>query len=267
MERRESPHATAKMMVAQEKARISGKKKPKDPRVAALEEAAQAWQRQKEEERIHGELRLEAERRRGALGLNLAEIRAEDYIKGKDTDHREMEAIGWSQHPIAELVRKDTSEPKTKGRLNAASIWVFGRKLMAREWARALGKKLPDPRALALEREARIWDERREEERRKLEREKGMLESLCQLLSDEGKFTQAKKERWDFGGVEFLITKLKNSWNIYIEALERSAYMRRKGWSDLLGIYKVRVNKDLNMTSFSRKKDFLELERQKERRC
>jgi len=262
MERRESPHATAKMMVAQEKARISGKKKPKDPRVAALEEAARAWQRQKEEERIQEELRLEAERRRGTQGVAFAEIRPEDYIKGKDTDHREMEAIGWSQHSIAELVQKGTPASKTKGNLNAASIWVFARKLMAREWTRALGKKLPDPRVFALEREARIWDERREEERKRMQREKEMLHSFCQLLSEEGKFSQAKKERWDFGGVEFLITKLKNGWNIYIEALEPSPYMRRKGWSDLLGIYKVRLNKNLTMLltagrKTGREKEFL----------
>jgi len=265
MERKESPHTTARRAMAQEKARISGKKKPKDPRVVALEEAAQAWQRQKEEERIQEELRLEAERRRGALGVDFARIGLEEHIKGKDAEHRETEAIGWIQHPLAELTHKDTS-PKVRRRLNSATIWLFGRRLMAREWARALGKKLPDPRAVALEREVSIWEERREEKRKKLQRGKEMLESLCQLLSDEGKFTQAEKERWDFGGVEFLITKLKNGWNIYIEALEKSSYMRRKGWSDLLGIYKVRVNRDLNIAFYNRKKDSLELEMQKERR-
>lgn len=93
-----------------------------------------------------------------------------------------------------------------------------------------------------------------------------MLESLCQLLADEGKFTEAKKERWDFGEVEFLISKVKSGWNVYVEALEKSPYMRRKGWSDLLGIYKVRVNRDLNIVSYSRTKGSPELEIQKERR-
>ena len=152
MERKESPHITARRAITQEKARISGKKKTKDPRVAALEEAAQAWQRQKDEERIQEELRLEAERRRVALGVDFARIELEDYIKGKDTDHREIKAIGWSQHPAAELIQKGASEPKMKRNLNAASIWLFARKLMAREWARALDKKLPDARAFALER-------------------------------------------------------------------------------------------------------------------
>ncbi len=262
MKKRESPHATAKMMMTQEKARISGKKNIKDPRTAALEEAARAWQRQKEEERIREELRLETERQKGAWGAAFAEIRPEDYIKAKDAEHREQEVIDWTQRPVAELTGKGISEPKTKKNLNAASIWLFARKLMAREWARATGKKLPDPRAFALEREARIWDERREEERNKLQREKEMVESFCQFLSDEGKFNQAKKERWDFGGVEFLVTKLKNGWNVYVEALEPSLYMRRKGWGDLLGIYKVRVNRDLNIACYSRKKDSPELERQ-----
>ena len=266
MERKESPHITARRAIAQEKARISGKKKTKDPRVAALEEAGHEWQRQKEEERIQEELRLEAERRRDALGVDFAKIELEDYIKGKDTDHKEIEAIGWSQHPAAESTQEGALEPRTNRNLNAASIWVFARKLMAREWARALGKKLPDHRAFALEQEAKIWEERREEERKKIEREKEMLDSFCQLLSDEGKFTQEEKERWDFGGVEFLITKLKSGWNIYVEALDKSPYMRRKGWGDLLGIYKVKVNKDLNMTTYSQTKDSPELEMQKERR-
>ena len=192
------------------------------------------------------------------MGVDFGKIELEDYIKGKDTDHREIESIGWSQHPAVELMGECVPEPKTKRNLNAASIWLFGRKLMAREWARALGKKLPDPRVLALERDAEIWEEKKEEERRKLQKEEEMLNSFCQLLSDEGKFTQAKKERWDFGGVGYLISKLTNGWDIYIEALEKSPYMRRKGWSDLLGIYKVRVNRDLNIVSYSRKKDLPE---------
>ncbi len=255
MEKRESPHFTARRAMVQEKVRIPGKKKTKDPRVAALEQAAQAWHREKEEERIQEALGLEAERQRTASGLDFGRIEMEDYIKGKDNDHKGMEAIGWSQHAIAVLGHKDTA-PQMKKNVNAASICLISRKLMAREWARALGKKLPDPRASALEREARIWEERKEEERKKFQREKAMLGSFCHLLSNEGKFSEAKKERWDFNGVEFLITGLKNSWNIYIEALENSPYMRRKGWSDLLGIYKykVKVDRDLNIASYSRKK-------------
>jgi len=252
MERKESPHIGDRRAMAQEKARISGKKKIEDPRVTVLEGAGRDWQRQKEEERIQEELRLEAERKRAALGVDFAEIGLEDYIKEKDTDHGEIGAIGWSQHPAAELTGKGALEPKAKRNLNAASIWVFARKLMAREWARALGKKVPDARAYALEREARIWEERREEERKRIQREKKMVESFCQLLSDEGKFSQAKKERWDFGGVEFLITKLNNGWNVRVEALERSPYMRRRGWNDLLGIYSVHVDRNLNMTSYRR---------------
>jgi len=241
---------TTALAVAWEKARISGKKKMKDRRVVALEEAGRDLPKQKEE-RTQEELGLEAERRIGALGVDFIQIGLEGYVKVKDTDHREQEATGWIQYPIAEVSYKEVS-PEMKRNLSAASIWVFARKLMATEWARALGRKLPDPRAFALEREAKIWQERREEERRKLHREKEMLESFCQLLSHEGKFNQAKKERWDFGGVGFLITKVGNGWNVCVEALGKSPYMRRKGWNELLGIYSIQVDSNFNMRSYSR---------------
>jgi len=48
-------------------------------------------------------------------------------------------------------------QTKGNGQLNAASIGVFARSLMAKEWARALGKKRRDPRLDAFEREAIRW--------------------------------------------------------------------------------------------------------------
>jgi len=44
--------------------------------------------------------------------------------------------------------------------------------MMAREWGKALGKTKPDPRVVALEREALAYGERREEEKRKKEEER-----------------------------------------------------------------------------------------------
>jgi len=69
-------------------------------------------------------------------------------------------ALEWRQISLWQGEQK-----KGSGRLNTASIWVFARSLMAREWARALGRKRRDPRPDALERQAIRWREIKEAEK------------------------------------------------------------------------------------------------------
>lgn len=49
------------------------------------------------------------------------------------------------------------------------------------------------------------------------------------------------------------VNKEGDGWSVKVEALEESEYMRRFGRGDLLGIYDVKVDKDLNVTSYVRK--------------
>ncbi|WP_219855510.1 hypothetical protein [Candidatus Hakubella thermalkaliphila] len=67
-------------------------------------------------------------------------------------------------------------EKKEKRPLNASSIWVFARKLMAREWARALGRRREDARMGALEREAAWYKAKKEEEKKRIEEEKRRID-------------------------------------------------------------------------------------------
>ncbi|MCG2675782.1 gas vesicle protein [bacterium] len=49
------------------------------------------------------------------------------------------------------------------------------------------------------------------------------------------------------------VSKASDGWDVRVEALEESEYMRKFGRGDLLGIYEVKVDKDLNVISYNRK--------------
>lgn len=49
------------------------------------------------------------------------------------------------------------------------------------------------------------------------------------------------------------VNKNEDEWNLRVEVLEESEYMRRRGRGDLLAIYEVKVNSDLDITSYVRK--------------
>lgn len=49
------------------------------------------------------------------------------------------------------------------------------------------------------------------------------------------------------------VNKADGVWNVRVEALEESDYMRRFGRGDMLGTYEVKVDDNLNITSYVRK--------------
>lgn len=49
------------------------------------------------------------------------------------------------------------------------------------------------------------------------------------------------------------INKNEDGWNLRVEVLEESEYMRRRGRGDLLAIYEVKVDNELNIASYIRK--------------
>lgn len=137
---------------AQEKARIFGKKVLG---LSPLEQAGQEWQWQRELAE-----RREAEGQ--AVGEEEAAALHQVAIPAKPVEVPSDASIGWFQfNPWKK------EEPKRKPRLNMATIRMMGKRIMATEWARAIGKKRPDPRVNALEREARLFQEKREEAERR----------------------------------------------------------------------------------------------------
>ncbi|GFP24054.1 hypothetical protein HKBW3S09_01520 [Candidatus Hakubella thermalkaliphila] len=89
--------------------------------------------------------RRRVQKREEMLTISLQEI----IPQPRALDHKTDDAMEWRQYSPWQKEEKKEKRP-----LNASSIWVFARKLMAREWARALGRRREDARMGALEREA-----------------------------------------------------------------------------------------------------------------
>ncbi|MBT9141911.1 MAG: hypothetical protein DDT29_00304 [Dehalococcoidia bacterium] len=149
---RMATHKLGRKEMAKEIARAQGRKK-QDPHLEALERAAEAWQRKKDEE---GFRKRQEEREKAALNL----IQGESKIEGQSQD---LGVAGWLQQGLAQWAEQNQPESKKKGRRpNSATMAVILRRAVAREKASALGKKLPDPRVVALEQEAARWKKRKE---------------------------------------------------------------------------------------------------------
>ena len=253
MDNKENAHATAKRVMAQEKARVLRRKKPKDPRVALLEAAAEAWHKREEFEKIQRQVEVVKETVEQQVSMSPVEfLQIKPVEHASKDDNRNQETADWLQQKMADWKENNRRKETPKRYLNSASICALSRRIRAIEWARALGRKLPDRRALDLEREAKLWEEKRQEKKEGAQREREVLSRLCQLLAYEGKFTGADNENWDFCGVEFTVTRAGDGWNIHIEAPEVSSYMNRQGLGVLLGTYNVKVDEELNILSYSR---------------
>jgi len=177
----------------------------------------------------------------------------EAKIEGQPQD---LGIAGWLQQGLSRWAEQNQPESK-KGegrRLNSATMAVILRRVVAREKALALGRKLPDPRVIALEQEAARWGERKEEERRAIRREIGMLQKLIQLMGKDEFFNEHREEEeWGIGQVNCFADKVpRDGWNLIVVALEKSQFMLRWGWSDLLGVYQAELDDQLNLKNYIR---------------
>lgn len=85
----------------------------------------------------------------------------------------------------------------------------------------------------------------------KVEREKGMILKLAQLMARDGIFRN-HQERWDIGGVTCLVREIAGGWKVCILALEMSQFIERWGWDELLGVYLAELDSGLSLKSYSR---------------
>ncbi len=136
---RMSPDAIARIEMAKEKARISGKR---PQRVSRLEQAMEEREREQEVEKrttIHREGEIPM--------ISLCQMPLETVAEGgrKDTE------VVWKAYKPPEAGKKN------RVRLNAAAIGALAMRLKAVEWARAMGKGVrQDSLAQRLEREASL---------------------------------------------------------------------------------------------------------------
>lgn len=254
-------HGAARKEMSREKARIM-KKKPK--RTSILEQAALEWKKRKEKERREIE-----ERRRVQKGEEILTISLQEIIPQPRTlDHKTDDAMEWRQYsPWQKEERKD--KRKEKRPLNASSIWVFARKLMAREWARALGRRREDARMGVLEREAAWYKvkkeeekKRIEEEKRRIERQKEMLEESLQVFSErlleakESGITAERAAELLEGALESVGEVIAVDWIedgcvVHIEPWEEKT-LRRQRRDNLPVIYKLKVDERVGIVSYGR---------------
>jgi len=140
-----------------EMARILGKKKKRNPRVEALERAGEEW-KTKEEIEKRKKRQKEAEQRREKFVSPIEIVKAKTEWVGKAKDKKsEYGIVDWLKQGMESWKKKTGIEPKEKKkspRPNSALMGVIVRSMVNKERARAFGKRLPDPRVVALEQEA-----------------------------------------------------------------------------------------------------------------
>ena len=248
---RMATHELARKEIAEEIAKAQGGKR-QGLRLEALERAAEAWQRRKDAEEFRK--REEGQEKTGSQmeAVPIKETRAEAKIEGQPQD---LEVAGWLQQGLAQWAEKNQPEITKEGRRpNSATMAVILRRAVAREKALALGRELPDPRVIALEQEAARWEERKEEERRVIQREIGMLQKLVQLMVRDELFDENKaEEEWGIGQVSCFADKVsRDGWNLIVVALGKSQFMLRWGWGDLLGVYQAELDDQLNLKNYVR---------------
>jgi len=245
----------AQEVMAREKARMTRKEMK---RICALEQAAIGWKKKKEKEKRGTEEEKRIQKRDETTAISLRKIAPILSTK----DRKEDDAVEWRQ--ISSW--REEEEEGEERLLNAASMGLLARKLMAIEWARALGRKREDPCKYALEQEAVERKKKKEEKERKIEegkkriqRQEEMLQESLQifgekLLSAEGdanaKFTAEVFEEY----LENVGEVIKVNWtgdgcHVWIEPWEERKLRRLRG-DNLPVIYRLKIDEQLDVISY-----------------
>jgi len=245
---------TAREEIDKERARILRKKKRI---LSPLEQAALAWKKKKEEEKKRAKQERRVQREQQTPEISVQKI----SVQAKALHNKTDDPIQWRQYSP---FKKEELKPR---RLNEAAIWVAAKSLIAKEWARALGRKTEDPWILALEREAAEYKRRKEEEKRRAEQERKRAEKQREMLQNSleafGKeLLEAKgsvtpevaakllEDALESVGEIMEINWTKNGCEACIEPWEEKR-LRRKGQISV-PVYKVNIDKMLKIVSYER---------------
>lgn len=92
-----------------------------------------------------------------------------------------------------------------------------------------------------------------EEKERTAQKEKEMLERLVQFMAKDGIFDEHKeKEDWILGRVKCSANKNPLGWDLLVVALEKSNFIARWGWGEILGVYRAQLDSQLNLIDYLR---------------
>lgn len=272
MEKNVSARTEAIKEISKEKARIFRKR---IERLSPLEQAALAWKKKKEmEERQRERPSASAGEKEESFGLSFRETLAKevvDYDKQKLSDLSRAESrdeTGWAQY---KPWQKEEEKKKKQIPLNMATIVALRKKIIAKEWARALGKRTQDTRFYDLEQEAAMWKQRREEAKRREEEISMRIarhkEVLSEALIEFGKRLRDKRDTTDpkelsalleesleNAGEVFDIEWEENECLVWIEPWEEKKLRRFLGF-DIPVIYRVKIDENLEISSYEKVED------------
>jgi len=150
----------ARRMMAEERDRIARRKRKQ---ISPIEQSAIAYLK-KQEEKERGEKEQQLGPRDQQQNISFQALTEKIVEEKRQNNEAKQDKVAWKQ--FNPWQKKE--EEKKAGRINSASIWLFARKMMAREWARALGK----PRNAGLrplEQSAADWQKEKTKERLKIE--------------------------------------------------------------------------------------------------
>jgi len=256
-----SASAEAVREISREKARIFRKE---TATTSLLEKAALAWEKKKGmEERQEQKEKLKKEVSEGPSFREAVAKEVVEHDKQKLSDE-----TGWVQYSPW---KKEEKDEKKEIPLNTATVVAIRKKLMAIEWARALGKPRQNNQFHDLERKAGMWKEKKEEKKRREEeirmRIEGYKKVLYEALEEFGKKLREKKDAVD---PEALSTLLEESlgnageifdieWQksrclIWIEPWEEKKLRRISGF-EIPGIYRVEINDNFQISAFEKVED------------
>jgi len=246
--------AQAKKEIALEKDRIL-RKKGETP--SLLEKAALAWKKTKEAD--EREKQKENFQREAEGSFNYQELLSQQIVQyDKQKLFKETD---WSQY---KPWQKKEGE-KEKVSLNTATVRAMAKKLIAREWRRALGK--PQSSEFdSLERTASSWKKRKDEEKRKKEEMKQKMSRQKKILKEAlyqfgQKLRQEKdtikpeeaaaliEETLESVGEIFDIEWHKQGCYIWLESWEEKKTRRISG-DTLPVVYRAKIDQNLNIASF-----------------
>ena len=247
--------AVAKREMAKEKARLSGKRVTTP---TPLETAADRWEeeeKRRERQRRADELRKESEE------TSFETLSPEDFTEAAPSKASD----GFDWRPFQEAIAEKL-EPRY---LNTATIYSIGRKLIAREWRRALGKPKRNIKLEQLEREAIALHERSEAVREKEDQEKQRTEHHIHDLNKvlEEFASRLTEEIDEIESDQFAKTfedYLRGVGNPYkVEWSEEGCQILYEPWAETRArkvtddpvVYTAFIDKEMNITLLTRKSE------------
>lgn len=178
----------ARQMMAQERDRIARRKRKQ---ISPIEQSAIVYLRKQEEKQRKEKEELLSLRGQQQPAISFQALTEKIVEEKKQNKEAEQDKAAWKQfNPW-----QDKQEEKVSRKPNSASIWLFARKMMAREWALALGK----PRNMGLsplEQSAADWQKVKNTERLKIELAERMflLANKAQVMKGQLEKLRARQE-------------------------------------------------------------------------